>query len=1440
MSEGQQPVNIKVKVDHTEVDQLEEVAKKSAKNVSKQTNKAFNQLGPTARKAIEAVSQQMEKMGLGITEEVSKGSQSGFKRMTEIAKQQITKVKKMLANMMPATQPSSNQSKPKSFPQQSEPRSSAGRTGALTSRYLAGILSAVAAFGTLKTAIQNANEATETASLFATVWGHRASEVNAWITDLSDTLGVNQVEMQNTTATLFNMAKNLDLTSTQAQQLAQDLGMLSQDMASFYNMSSADVFSDIKSVLSGSGEVFSKYGAIINETTIKEYAYANGIARVGAELSIADKTLARYVLMMDKTSAAHGDLARTINSPANQARIFTNNLNKLSIALGKCFQPILVVVLPILNQLTLALSSVLESIATFTTGLMSLLGFDMSGLFGGTGGILETSGAIQEVANSVEGIGESASQAAKEAGKLAKGLLGIDTINNLSSTSSSSQETGTSGSVGTTPSFDLSSSLEEQESQLVGWMNRVAEAIVKITETFKKGFNQNIGYVNKALENLKKSFQNLGQSIETFLVGAWNNGLEELVRNTGALTSAIVGTFLDISAQVTQVVANLFDYLNPATNQYTKKFLEALNTLVQSCEKFVKSISGWFATFVNHGGQAFLNVMGDIVMLIGTTLTNILATCIQWVTTFFNSWAGQVMLSTVATTLNVLAGVLKAVLVVIEKLTPLISAFMLAWASQKVLNVAKGLIKGLSEHLFDLAVKLESTIVDTLKFTKAIGTTLANGVTAAITKLKLFNTTLKSHSFGEWVGIIKGSVKAAITNFKDRLVSLQLTVATVSAVIKSKMVAALTSLKTSLLGVVGNIKSAITSFISWITSLNLSTIATTAATVATTALNVALAILTSPITLIVAGIGVLIGLVVAIGNKFGWWSKISEWLSEKLGWVWNGIKSFFGWKDDNNVSDAFDETTESIETMGDTFEETTTEIETTSDRFGTVASKINQHFASIGFDAGKLANDLSEAESMFNEKFGMMSQTAQDYLDALATGNQEVLQEMSADSETYTAEILYSYQKLSDNEKNIFYETYGYIKGINDDWLNYNHLTYDQLMAKHASYSANIMSNETLTAQEKDRLIDEHLAKVEGVYQQELEALKQQREKILTNTELSENSRRQMLEDINTMIIQKEQEKTQDTIQGIESVTDAQQQATEAQTKAYENSTEAQITALESVEEKLEETKESLSDFLTQSDKIATSIPKAWNGIGSKISLEFTKAKKQVTTEMQSLAKTVVDRFNQMKTSVTEIFNQLSTLIQGKLTSMNQNVKDQLSVMRNTIQSESTQFKNHFNQNLEQMASRLWSKFNDMLNDVRYFADQMKRAMNFTFPVPHLKMPHLSVSGNWDFEKKTVPKFHVNWYSSGGIFPSRTLIGVGDAHNGVGNNAEAVLPLDVLWKQMQTNFDRQNQQLLRAIQSNRGQCGPIVLEMNGREVAKGIFESAEELARTGSLKTDWI
>ena len=187
-------------------------------------------------------------------------------------------------------------------------------------------------------------------------------------------------------------------------------------------------------------------------------------------------------------------------------------------------------------------------------------------------------------------------------------------------------------------------------------MTRDANAILTVTETFKNGFNKNIGYVNKSLENLKKSFSNLGTAIENFLVGAWNNGLGELVYHIGSLTSAVVGAFLDISAQVTQVVANLFNYLNPATNKYTKAFLGALNNLVKACESFVKSIGGWFATFVNSGGQAFLNVVGDIVMIIGTTLANALANCIQWVTQFMNSWAGQLIIQAVALSLNLAAG----------------------------------------------------------------------------------------------------------------------------------------------------------------------------------------------------------------------------------------------------------------------------------------------------------------------------------------------------------------------------------------------------------------------------------------------------------------------------------------------------------------------------------------------------------------------------------------------------------------------------------------------------------------------------------------------------------------------------------------------------------------------------------------------------------------
>ena len=1220
-------------------------------------------------------------------------------------------------------------------------------------------LSIYAVFNGIKTSINNAMDSIETDDKFGAVFGSQASEMSKWIDELNKKLGVSATQMKDWTSTLYSMGTNLGFTSQEAIGFSKDLSKLAQDMSSFYNIDPATAFEKLRGYMAGSSETLYDYGVVATEANLSAFALSQGITKQYSAMSQAEKSMIRYQFAMQGLSQANDNLEITLKSPANQTRILKQRLEELSVALGRCFMPILTVVLPILNTFVSALTTTINAVANFISRVFALFGVEMD--FGSGVG-----GAVNDMASSIEsadvgsgGLADNLGSGAESAKEINKYLSGIDELNIVSTkqdsgssgSGSGSGGSGSGGGVGTggIDTGAMDSALSQTETKFSQWADKVANAMKSVWGALKDGWNSVGDYIDTSLANLKQSFANLGSSIESFLIGAWNNGGEELIYNIGRLGGALTGLALDISGQVINAVANLFEYMNPERNDYTKKFIEAMNNALEAVTNFALSAGNWLQTFMSSGGQAFLNVMGDIAMLVGSTVVKAFANCVDWITKFMNSWAGQTILKTVALSLNVVAGAIKLVMIAVEKLTPVWSALLLAMGAKKVFDTAKSALALVSKKLVDFGLAIASSIESLVVWAKNILT-----ASASLTKnlvAGLVSATKNVLSFATSMLVNAGKALASF------IISIASTVA-------------------GLLGLDG---------------------ALIASTLSAGALKVALDLM--GIGLIVTAVIALVTAVIKIGEKFNWWANISDWLGEKLGWVWDKIKGFFGWTGDNNVEEEFDNTSDSIEGMGTTFEETTNEIETTSDRFGTIASKVNQHFASIGFDAGKLSQDLDEAQAMMEEKFGMMSANAQEYLNALATGNQEVLTQMSADSETYTAEILYSYQKLSENEKNTFYETYGYIQGINDDWLDYSNLTYEQLMAKHASYSANIMNNESLTAQEKDKLIDEHLTKVELAYEEELTALKKQKKEILNNSKLSDTERQKLLEEVNAKIISKEQEKTGKVIDEIESVTDAQEKATKEQQEAVETATDAQVDGLKDVDKALSNTKKTLSSFKSESDKIANAIPKAWSGIGKKISQEFTTAKTSISTTMTSLLNTIQTNINKIKSSMSGMTTGIST---------------------------------EFTKSLNTLSNNINSKFKTMVSNIKSFATQMKNAMNFNFPTPYLKMPHLSVTGKWDFEKQTVPKFKVNWYSSGGIFTNRTLIGVGDANNGVGNNAEAVLPLDVLWDKLNNNFANQNKQLISALGNNDKNI-TLQLNIDGQTLAKKQFKSFQQLSKLG-------
>lgn len=332
----------------------------------------------------------------------------------------------------------------------------------------------------IKDSIITAMDSIESDSMFDTVFGSLANDVRQWSEELQSTLGLNGYAIRENVATLYNMTKSMGLASSEAINLSKDMTLLAEDMASFYNLNSSEAFNKIRAGLTGETEPLKQLGILVDENTIKQYAYANGIATTGSELSNTEKVMARYIAIQQQTATASGDLARTINSPANQLRILKNNLNLLKIELGNAFMPIVQVVLPILNSFAQALVKVTSVVSRF-----------MNALFGtsASSSVGSTASSISGVSTAVNGVSDAYNKAGKSAKKAAKDtkgfLAGFDEINKVNKNSSDSDlgigsSGGGSGSGIDIPTFNI----EEQEGALTQLTGKVEEFALKVRNAF--------------------------------------------------------------------------------------------------------------------------------------------------------------------------------------------------------------------------------------------------------------------------------------------------------------------------------------------------------------------------------------------------------------------------------------------------------------------------------------------------------------------------------------------------------------------------------------------------------------------------------------------------------------------------------------------------------------------------------------------------------------------------------------------------------------------------------------------------------------------------------------------------------------------------------------------------------------------------------------------
>ena len=196
-----------------------------------------------------------------------------------------------------------------------------------------------------------AAEATESENRFNVAMGEMADQGRAFSEGLRAELGLNAFAIRGQLATIQTMATGMGFTEKAAFDLSSQITLLSQDLASFPNLSVEEVFKGLGAGIDGEIEPLKRLGIFIDETTIKQAALRRGLIEAGETMSQQQKVIARFITILEQTTDAQGALGRTLDSPSNQLRIMGDRAKNAAIELGTALLPVATAVLKVMSLL---------------------------------------------------------------------------------------------------------------------------------------------------------------------------------------------------------------------------------------------------------------------------------------------------------------------------------------------------------------------------------------------------------------------------------------------------------------------------------------------------------------------------------------------------------------------------------------------------------------------------------------------------------------------------------------------------------------------------------------------------------------------------------------------------------------------------------------------------------------------------------------------------------------------------------------------------------------------------------------------------------------------------------------------------------------------------------------------------------------------------------
>lgn len=442
-------------------------------------------------------------------------------------------------------------------------------------RFVTSIGSAMSIIGTAKRVfdvfVGASADYVESMNLFNISMGEYAKSAHEYAAQVSEVMGIDISEWAQAQGVFMTLASGFNVASEKAALMSQNLTQLAYDVASYYNKSVTESVNAIRSGFSGEIEPVRNLGYDLSQARLQAIALENGVTKSVNAMTQAEKSELRYIALMTQVTQVQGDMARTLDSPANQLRILQAQLRMVAREIGNIFIPMLTNVLPWL----IAFAKAARQIAA---ALAALFGYKMNDIEWGsniTAGAGNVSSALDNATGSAE--------------KLKQTLAGFDQINLITQQSGggSGGGAGAGGGLGLDlPSYDF-----------------IGDAVQTRVEEIMKVIQPKVDWIVKNIDWIWEVVKNVGTALLLWkLSTSFLRDLETVKNTVGSLFAGGSGWKVPVTMVLMLTISEIIINWGSIKKMVAAKFGMLKSLLNGDFDAFLENWwKDWQATFESKG-----------------------------------------------------------------------------------------------------------------------------------------------------------------------------------------------------------------------------------------------------------------------------------------------------------------------------------------------------------------------------------------------------------------------------------------------------------------------------------------------------------------------------------------------------------------------------------------------------------------------------------------------------------------------------------------------------------------------------------------------------------------------------------------------------------------------------------------------------------------------